>query len=108
MKYVLAAVVLAGLCLFSPTAEAQSCAKCWTSLEGNLYCGQTTHSAAESCRLTNTDYCTEVGSCEGMDGPECTRPCVQYRYVDGSYLPEKSPWMVAKVEIVRPQERAKS
>jgi|SRR5688572_33200855 len=108
MKYLLAALLLVGLGVFVPTVEAQSCAKCWESLEGNKYCGYTTHNAAESCTLKNSDYCTESGVCEGMDGPECSRPCVQYRYVDGSGLPEKSPWLVAKVEITRPQERSKS
>src|SRR5688572_32477063 len=81
MKYLLAALLLVGLGVFVPTVEAQSCAKCWESLEGNKYCGYTTHNAAESCTLKNSDYCTESGVCEGMDGPECSRPCVQYRYV---------------------------
>ena len=108
MKYLLGAVLLVGLGVFAPAVEAQSCAKCGSSIEGDLYCGQTTHNGAQTCQATAGYICRLTGTCEGMDGPECTRPCVQYRYVDGSHLPEKSPWLVAKVEVTRPHERAKS
>ncbi len=108
MKYLLAALLLVGFGVFAPAVEAQSCAKCWSTLEGNLYCGQTTHNGAQTCQATDGYMCRLTGTCEGMDGPECMRPCVQYRYVDGSRLPEKSPWRVATVEITGPQERPKS
>lgn len=91
--------------LWSASAEAQSCAKCYSSLEGTNFCGQTTHNGAQTCVSTWDYICTLTGSCAGVDGEECKRrPCPQEKWVDGSNLPEKSRWVLAAVTIEKPRK----
>jgi hypothetical protein len=90
--------------LWSATAEAQSCPKCYAALEGWLFCGQTQYNGAATCTLDHPYLCRESGSCIGALGAECRVVCVHYRWADGSTLPEKSHWFVAAVTIERPRK----
>jgi hypothetical protein len=104
-KLLLASMVVV---LWTVTVEAQSCAKCYTSIQGSMFCGQTTYNGYQSCVATQGYICTLTGTCQGGDGAECQHVCVQYRWTDGSrVLPEKARYVVAKVEIITP-ERTKS
>ena len=99
--------------LFAVTTKAQSCAKCYWPPWGSNYCGLTTYNGSESCRLINGYICELVGDCEGLDGPDCAdgRPCPHQKWACGSRLPEKAPWVVATVEVRKPEperERTKS
>jgi hypothetical protein len=90
--------------LWSATAEAQSCAKCYSSLEGTNFCGLNTHNGAQTCEATMDYICTLKGSCIGVDGEACKRrPCPQEKWVDAT-LPEKSRWVVASVTIEKPRK----
>jgi hypothetical protein len=104
-KLLLAAIVVL---LASVTADAQSCAKCYTTIQGSMFCGLTSYNGAQTCVATQGYICTLTGACQGTDGEECQHVCVHYRWTDGSRaLPEKAPYVVAKVEIIAP-ERTKS
>jgi len=104
-KLLLASIVVI---LWSVTVNAQSCAKCYSTIQGDLFCGLTTHNGYQNCVATQGYICTLTGACQGIDGAECQHVCVQYRWTDGSrVLPEKAPYVVAKVEIIAP-ERTKS
>ena len=90
--------------LWGVRAEAQqSCAKCYVSLEGPMFCGLSTYNAGERCELKHPYECHEYGSCIGTDGAECKLVCVQRKWVDAN-LPEKSRWVIASVTIEKPRK----
>jgi hypothetical protein len=103
MKRLLFALVVIVLC--SATAKAD-CWRCYREIDSSAqYCDQTTFNSTASCVALN-GVCRASGMCTGPSGPECTWPCVQYRWVCGSHLPEKARWVVASVKIERPARTA--
>jgi hypothetical protein len=103
MKRLLLALVV--IFLWSASAKAD-CWRCYREIDSSAqFCGETSFNSTASCESSN-GVCRSWGVCTGPAGPECTWPCVQYRWACGSHLPEKARWVVASVKIERPVRTA--